>query len=263
MMTSRLDCMVVSRKLAKSRESAKSLILNNQIMVNNICVNKPSYQTNQEDSIVIIGDTLKYVGRGGLKLEKALSFFNINVDNRICMDIGASTGGFTDCMLQNGAQKVYAIDVGHDQLDNKLRNNTKVINLENTNIRNLKKEDIFEQVNFISIDVSFISLKLVIVKAKEFLDENGEIIALIKPQFECGSKYLNKNGILTDKRQHIIVLKDIIEFCSREFAIKGLTSSPIKGGEGNIEYLLYLSVEGAQIANVVDVNRIVDEAFKL
>ena len=259
-MDKRLDVLIFEKMLAKSREAAKELIKNNQIFVDGKIISKPSAIISENVDITVIGDVLKYVSRGGLKLEKAINEFNISLNNKICMDIGASTGGFTDCMLQNDAKKVYAVDVGHSQLAPELSDDCRVINMEKTNIRALEKEKISDIIEFISVDVSFISLKLVLPKISEIISDEGEIVALIKPQFECGKTALNKNGILKNKSEHISVLKGIIAESRNNFAVKGLCFSPIKGGDGNVEYLVYLTKSG--IDKQIDEKKIVEEAFK-
>lgn len=236
----RLDILLVNKNIAKSRQRAQVYIRNNQIYVNGKCENKCGKKFNEDVKIDFKGDKYKYVSRGGYKLESAILEFNIDLSNKICSDIGASTGGFTDCMIQNGAKLVYAIDVGYDQLDEKLKNSNKVINLEKVNIRYIDK-DIFQKVDFISIDVSFISLKLIMDSVKKILKTNGCVVALIKPQFEVGKKFLSRNGIVRDDKIREKVLKDMIKyFESIDFKIKGINKSPIKGGDGNIEYLIYL-----------------------
>lgn len=243
-MDKRLDLSLVERNIVKSRERAKEMIKQGQVTIDGIVSTKPSQLVSEENEVAAIGETLRYVGRGGLKLEKALAVFNIDVRGKVCMDIGASTGGFTDCMLQNGAIKVYAIDVGHGQLDEKLIKDARVTNLEKTNIREADKSLFKEKIDFISVDVSFISLKLVLPKVKEILDENGAFVALIKPQFEAGKKDVGKNGIVKSEKVHKAVLAELITFCTAAFAVKAIDFSPISGGDGNIEYLLYASASG-------------------
>ncbi len=259
-MDKRLDVLIYEKNLTKSREAAKELIKNNQISVDGKIISKPSAIVSENADIMVIGDVLNYVSRGGLKLEKAINEFNISLNNKICMDIGASTGGFTDCMLQNGAKKVYAVDVGHSQLVPELSDDFRVINMEKTNIRTLEKEKISDIIEFISVDVSFISLKLVLPKISEIISDEGEIVALIKPQFECGKASLNKNGILKNKSDHISVLKNVIAYIRNDFTVKGLCFSPIKGGDGNVEYLIYLTKSG--IDRQIEEKIIVEEAFK-
>ena len=197
-----------------------------------------------EDKIELRGETLRYVSRGGLKLEKAFESFPIQVQNAICMDIGASTGGFTDCMLQNGAKKVYAIDVGYGQLAWKLRTDERVVNLERTNFRHVTKEQVTDPVNFASVDVSFISLTLILPAAYPLLSDDGEMICLIKPQFEAGKGFVGKKGVVKDSQIHQDTIVKVIDFAVETgFSVLGLTFSPVKGPEGNIEYLVYLKKE--------------------
>ena len=196
-------------------------------------------------NVELRGETLKYVSRGGLKLEKAMAKFPINLEGKVCMDIGASTGGFTDCMLQNGAKKVFAVDVGYGQFAWKLRQDPRVVNMERTNIRYVEKEQIGEDLDFASIDVSFISLKLVLPVAKKLLSSSGEIVALIKPQFEAGREQVGKKGVVKDSGVHFSVVRNIVDFALEiGFSVEGLEFSPIKGPEGNIEYLMYIKNNG-------------------
>jgi len=237
----RLDQYLAEQGLAPSREKAKALILNGQVNVGEKTVTKPSFEVSEGSDVRITGEVLKYVSRGGLKLEKALQVFPIDLHGRICMDIGASTGGFTDCMLQNGAKKVYAVDVGTDQLAEVLRNNPRVISLEQTNIRYLEPSDIDDAISFISIDVSFISLTKVLPAAFGFLREAGECVALIKPQFEAGKENVGKKGVVRSEKVRQAVVKNITGFAKAlGFMVMGTTVSPIRGPEGNEEYLLWL-----------------------
>jgi len=237
----RLDQYLAEQGLAPSREKAKALILNGQVNVGEKTVTKPSFEVSEGADVRITGEVLKYVSRGGLKLEKALQVFPIDLHGRICMDIGASTGGFTDCMLQNGAKKVYAVDVGTDQLAEVLRNNPRVVSLEQTNIRYLEPSDIDDAISFISIDVSFISLTKVLPAAFGFLREAGECVALIKPQFEAGKENVGKKGVVRSEKVRQAVVKNITEFAKAlGFMVMGTTVSPIRGPEGNEEYLLWL-----------------------
>lgn len=241
MQKKRLDIILVEKGYAQSRERAKSLIMSGVVFVDGQRFDKAGEVVSEEVNIEVKGSDIKYVSRGGLKLEKAMNNFPINLDNLTCMDIGASTGGFTDCMLQNGSKKVYAVDVGYGQLAWKLRCDERVINLERTNIRFLTKEDIGETIDFFSVDVSFISLKLVLPVAKTFLSENGSAVCLIKPQFEAGKENVGKKGVVRDKQVHIDVVESIINFVIElGFDVKGLTFSPVKGPEGNIEYLIFI-----------------------
>lgn len=256
----RLDLYTVENGIIKSRERAKELIKSGNVTVNGSAVDKPSYNISEADTVEVLCEQLKYVGRGGLKLEKALEMFNIELGGKICADIGASTGGFTDCMLQNNAEKVYAIDVGHDQLDESLAQNSRVINLEKTNIKNLPSDYFAEQIDFITADVSFISLKQIIPKISEFLSGIGEAVLLIKPQFEAGKTDVGKNGIVKNSKVHIRVISEIIQFLSENRLYAwGLDYSPICGGNGNIEYLLYLKKQKANVA--FDLTAVVENAF--
>ena len=238
-MQSRLDVYLAENNIVRSRSLAATLIKQGSISVNGkICV-KPSFLVGSSDTISVIGEMPKYVGRGGLKLEKALSYYKLHLDGCVCLDIGASTGGFTDCMLQNGAEKVYSVDVGKNQLDEKLRKDSRVISMEQTDIRNCV--GVIPAVDFISIDVSFISLKLILPTAYSLLKEGGVCVALIKPQFEAGKAYLSKNGIVRDTKIHKKVCDDISAFAaSIGFSVYETIPSPITGGDGNTEYLILL-----------------------
>lgn len=238
-MPKRLDVYLSDNNIVKSRSLAATLIKQGSVEVNGRICTKPSFTIGDGDNVKIIGELPKYVGRGGLKLEKALAHYRLHLDGTVCIDIGASTGGFTDCMLQNGAAKVYSVDVGTDQLDEKLRNDSRVISMEKTDIRNCVGT--LPQVDFISIDVSFISLKLVLPSAFALLKDGGECVALIKPQFEAGKAHLSKNGIVRDTKVHKKVCDDIAEFASAVgFERSEIIPSPITGGDGNTEYLIYL-----------------------
>lgn len=238
----RLDLLLVEKGIAPSREKAKALIMAGSIMADGERADKAGELYHADTvKIELIGNQLRYVSRGGLKLEKAIDAFSLDLNGKVCMDIGASTGGFTDCMLQNGAKKVYAIDVGYGQLAWSLRTDERVINLERINVRYLTEEQITEPVNFVSIDVSFISLTLVLPVAKRFLKENGEIVCLVKPQFEAGKGKVGKKGVVREPNIHLEVLQKITNFCKEyNLYIKNLDFSPVKGPEGNIEYLFYL-----------------------
>lgn len=245
----RIDVLLVKKGIVESREKAKKYIMAGIVYVEEQRIDKPGTKVDIDSNIIIKGNPIPYVSRGGLKLEKALKTFPINVSNKVAMDIGASTGGFTDCMLQNGAKKVYAIDVGYGQLAWKLRNDNRVVIMERTNIRYVKPEDIGELVDFVSIDVSFISLKLVLPVVYKLIKENADIIALIKPQFEAGRDKVGKKGVVRDKRTHIEVIKNIYEFCEDiNLSMIGLTYSPVKGAEGNIEYLAHIVTANRKIS---------------
>lgn len=240
-MKERLDVLLVKRNLAESREKAKALIMSGIVYVNGQKEDKAGTTFEETAPIEVRGSTLKYVSRGGLKLEKAMDRFGVRLDGKICMDVGASTGGFTDCMLQNGAVKVYSVDVGHGQLAWKLRNDDRVICMEKTNIRYVTPEDIGERIEFASIDVSFISLTKVLGPVKQLLTDDGQVVCLIKPQFEAGREKVGKKGVVREKSVHLEVIEMVSDYArSIGFGILGLEFSPIKGPEGNIEYLLYL-----------------------
>lgn len=238
----RLDCLMVDKGLAQSRERAKALIMAGQVYIDNQKCDKAGMSVPESSEIEVRGDTLKYVSRGGLKLEKAMNEFPVTLSGKTTMDIGASTGGFTDCMLQNGAVKVYAVDVGYGQLAWSLRNDERVVNMERTNIRYVTKEQIPEPIDFASIDVSFISLKLVLPVAKELLAEDGEIVALIKPQFEAGRGQVGKKGVVRDMAVHKEVINKVLGYIEElGLFASGLSYSPVKGPEGNIEYLVWIT----------------------
>ena len=240
-MKERLDVLLVKRNLAESREKAKALIMSGIVYVNGQKEDKAGTTFEETAPIEVRGSTLKYVSRGGLKLEKAMDRFGVRLDGKICMDVGASTGGFTDCMLQNGAVKVYSVDMGHGQLAWKLRNDERVVCMEKTNIRYVTPEDIADPIGFASIDVSFISLTKVLGPVKALLEDNGQIVCLIKPQFEAGREKVGKKGVVREPAVHLEVIDMVIDYAlSIGFEALNLEFSPIKGPEGNIEYLLYL-----------------------
>ena len=237
----RLDVLLVERGLAGSRERAKRMIMAGEVLVDNQKVDKAGATVKPEAEIRLLGNDIPYVSRGGLKLEKAMQEFGVPIEGRSCADIGASTGGFTDCMLQNGAEKVYAVDVGYGQLAWKLRNDERVVNLERTNMRYVTREQVPEAIDFFSVDVAFISLKLILPAARGVCGEHAQAVCLIKPQFEAGRENVGKNGVVRDKKVHIAVVEDVIAFClDNGFSVLGLSYSPIKGPQGNIEYLLYI-----------------------
>lgn len=234
----RLDTAVFELGYAESREKAKTLIMSGVVYVNNHKADKPGDTVPEGAEIEVRSNPLKYVSRGGLKLEKAMKSFGIDLTNAVCADIGASTGGFSDCMLQNGAKHIYAIDVGYGQLAWKLRTDERVTNLERTNFRYVTNEQIPEPLDFASIDVSFISLKIILPVLHNLLRENGKAVCLIKPQFEAGKENVGKKGVVRDKNVHLQVVKTITEFMLENgYSVIGLDYSPIKGPEGNIEYL--------------------------
>ena len=252
-MKERLDVLLVQKGLAKSRENAKAVIMCGDVFVNNEREDKPGTKIDIDADIIVKGNKLKYVSRGGLKLEKAMDNFDVTIDGKICMDVGSSTGGFTDCMLQNGAVKVYAVDVGHGQLDWKLRNDERVICMERTNIRYVTNEDVNDLIDFSSIDVSFISLTKVLIPVRNLLANDGEIVCLIKPQFEAGREKVGKKGVVKDKAVHREVIEKVIDFAiNNGFDVLNLEFSPVKGPEGNIEYLLHLKKIDADTGSVVD-----------
>jgi 23S rRNA (cytidine1920-2'-O)/16S rRNA (cytidine1409-2'-O)-methyltransferase len=237
----RADILLFEKGLVASREKAKRTIMEGVVFVGNRRIDKPGEKINVDSEITIRENPIQYVSRGGLKLEKALNIFNIDLENKTTIDIGASTGGFTDCMLKRGARKVYAIDVGYGQLDWKLRNDSRVVVKERTNIRYVTKDEIGELADFISIDVSFISLKLVLPVAKELLTKEGSIMALIKPQFEAGRNKVGKKGLVKDKIIHKEVIQNMVKFCNTiGVDIVDLGFSPITGSTGNIEFLSHI-----------------------
>ena len=259
----RIDVLLVEQGFFPSREKARAAIMAGQVLADRQRVDKAGTKVEDGVNIEIKGDVMPYVSRGGLKLEKAMKLFSFDLAGTTCMDIGASTGGFTDCMLQHGASRVYAVDVGYGQLDWKLRNDPRVVVMERTNIRHVTAEDIGEPMDFISIDVSFISLKLVLPVAKSLLHPQGKLIALIKPQFEAGRQQVGKNGVVRDAAIHTQVIEKVVDF-AQELGLtpEGLSFSPIRGPKGNVEFLLSLSQ--AQLPqNVVTaefIDKIVQEA---
>lgn len=261
-MKERLDVLLVQRGLAPSRERAKALIMAGSVFVEEQREEKAGTCFDSEVHIEVRGNTLRYVSRGGLKLEKALQVFPLDLHGRICMDIGASTGGFTDCMLQNGAAKVYAIDVGYGQFAWKLRQDPRVVCMEKTNIRYVKPEDLEEAVEFASVDVSFISLTKILLPVKELLVPGAEMVCLIKPQFEAGREKVGKKGVVRDPAVHEEVIHKVKDHAILAgFSVLDLSYSPVKGPEGNIEYLLYLKKEESERQEEeVRVSRVVGEA---
>ena len=240
-MKERLVVLLVKRGLAEYREKAKAIIMSGIVYVEDQKEDKAGTTFDENAKIEVRGSTLKYVSRGGLELEKAMTHFGVTLDQKVCMDVGASTGGFTDCMLQNGAVKVFSVDVGHGQLAWKLRNDPRVVCMEKTNIRYVTPEDIADPIGFASIDVSFISLTKVLGPVKALLEDNGQIVCLIKPQFEAGREKVGKKGVVREPAVHLEVIDMVIDYAlSIGFEALNLEFSPIKGPEGNIEYLLYL-----------------------
>ncbi len=261
-MKQRLDVYLTENKLVESREKARAIIMSGNVYVNNQKADKAGFFVTEKDQVEVRGKLNPYVSRGGLKLDKAMKVFGVTLKDKVAMDIGASTGGFTDCMLQNGAVKVFAVDVGYGQLAWKLRQDERVINMERTNIRNVTTEQIGEKIDFASIDVSFISLKLVLPVAKELLKDNGELLCLIKPQFEAGREKVGKKGVVRDINVHYEVAENIVSFAKEiEFYPKALDFSPIRGPEGNIEYLLYLTKVPCECD--IDVKKVVDESHQV
>lgn len=261
----RIDCALVNRGLIESREKAKAVIMSGIVFVNNQKCDKAGDTVKPDDVIEIRGEKPKYVSRGGLKLEKAINVFGINLNNLICADIGASTGGFTDCMLQNGAEKVYAVDVGYGQLAWKLRTDERVVNLERTNFRYVTSKEIPEPLDFASVDVSFISLSLILPVLHRLLKDNGRVVCLIKPQFEAGKENVGKKGVVRDKNVHISVIDKIIKTSVCEgFSVLALGFSPIKGPEGNIEYLCSLEKSSnPEIKGDISTEEVVLESHKV
>lgn len=256
----RLDIVLFERGFAESREKAKALIMSGIVYVNDQKEIKAGRDIKPLDAIEVRGSALKYVSRGGLKLEKAMQSFPISLEGSVCMDIGASTGGFTDCMLQNGAVKVYSIDVGYGQLAWKLRSDERVVNLERTNFRYVTREQIPDEVDFASVDVSFISLKLILPVMYQLLKDGGEAVCLIKPQFEAGRENVGKKGVVRDPLVHESVINAITEFAvSQKFQVLGLEHSPVKGPEGNIEYLMHIK----KCNEIIDSSAVISTAGEL
>ena len=261
-MKKRLDVLLVEKGLALSREKAKAYIMEGKVFVENQREDKPGTNFDENSLIELHGKKLAYVSRGGLKLEKALKTFPVDLSEAVCMDIGASTGGFTDCMLQNGASKVFSVDVGYGQFDWSLRQDPRVVLMEKTNVRYLKPEDIGESLDFASCDVSFISLSKILPAVFPILKENGSMICLIKPQFEAGRDNVGKRGVVRNPKVHREVIAEVFEFTEAlGFTVKGLTFSPIKGPNGNIEYLMYI-VKNAGESEQIDIAAVVAEAHE-
>lgn len=264
-MKKRLDILVTERGLAESREKAKTLIMAGQVYVDGQKADKPGDTFSEDAAVEVRGKGLPYVSRGGLKLEKAMREFGLQLQGCTCMDIGASTGGFTDCMLQNGAQRVYSVDVGYGQLAWSLRTDPRVVNLERTNARYLTREQVPEEIDFFSVDVSFISLTLILPAVRPLLAEHGQAMCLIKPQFEAGREKVGKKGVVRDKAVHEEVIEKIRSFALENgFSVLGLTFSPVKGPEGNIEYLIYLerSEATSQGEQVLSAQQVVEESHR-
>jgi 23S rRNA (cytidine1920-2'-O)/16S rRNA (cytidine1409-2'-O)-methyltransferase len=259
----RIDVLLFEKGLAESREKAKALIMSGLVYVNNQKYDKPGDTVDESLPIEVRGKGLPYVSRGGLKLEKAMQLFPISLSETTCMDIGASTGGFTDCMLQNGACKVYAVDVGYGQLAWSLRTDQRVVNLERTNARYLTREQIPDEIDFCSVDVSFISLTIILPSIRPLLRDGGQAVCLIKPQFEAGKENVGKKGVVRDQKVHLEVIEKIQSFAlSAGYSVKGLTFSPVKGPEGNIEYLIFLekSEQAVRLEDVPSAEAVVKES---
>ena len=240
-MKERLDVLLVKKGLVNSRQQAKAVIMAGEVFVNGEREDKAGTTFDEKADIVVKSNKQKYVSRGGFKLEKAINNWPIDLNDKICMDIGSSTGGFTDCMLQNGAKKVYAVDVGTNQLAWSLRSNEKVVSMEKTNIRYLTTDQVNDKIQFASVDVSFISLCKILVPARELLEEKAQMVCLIKPQFEAGREKVGKKGVVRDKKVHVEVIEQVMLFAyNNQFDILDIDYSPIKGPEGNIEYLIYI-----------------------
>ena len=261
-MKERLDVMLVKQGLAPSREKAKAIIMSGNVYVDNQKEDKAGSMFADTVKIEVRGSTLKYVSRGGLKLEKAMERFGVTLEGKVCMDVGSSTGGFTDCMLQNGAKKVYSVDVGYGQFAWKLRQDPRVVCMEKTNIRYVTPEDIDDVLDFASVDVSFISLTKVLPAAYALLKDGGQMVCLIKPQFEAGREKVGKKGVVRDKAVHEEVIERIITFALENgFSVHHLEYSPIKGPEGNIEYLVHIEKSDEAIKEEsVDIHAVVEAA---
>ncbi len=259
----RVDELMVQRRLADDIKNAKALIMSGIVYVGQTRIDSGAEKISEEEYIEVRDKSLKYVSRGGLKLEKAMKCFDIDLKNKVCMDIGASTGGFTDCMLQNGASKVFSVDVGYGQLAWKLRNDERVVNMERTNIKNVTDKLLGEKIDFASADVSFISLKHVFFAAAAFLKDGAKMAALIKPQFEAKREQVGEKGVVRDANVHILTVKNVMSYAAENgFSVKNLTYSPIKGPEGNIEYLCFFSFDKKSEINVSDdqISDMVNEA---
>lgn len=260
----RLDVYMFENGHADSRAKAGAMIMAGQVYVNGQKITKAGYALKKDDKLEIKGEKLPFVSRGGLKLDKAIKSFGINLEDLVCMDIGASTGGFTDCMLQNKAKKVYSVDVGYGQLAWKLRTDERVVNMERTNFRYIKPEDIAEKLDFASVDVSFISLKKILPVLFELLNDNACAVCLIKPQFEAGKEKVGKKGVVREISTHKEVVADILNFANEcGFSALNLDFSPVKGPEGNIEYLMYIKKENETVFLVENSDSIVDESHSV
>ena len=257
----RLDVLLFERGLAESRERAKTTIMSGIVFVNGQRADKPGVSFPEECEIEVRGQTLEFVSRGGLKLKKALAYFGVSPDGKTCIDCGASTGGFTDCLLKGGAEKVYAVDVGYGQLAWSIRSDERVVVMERTNIRYVTHEQVPDEIDLAVIDVSFISLKLVLPAVRALLKDSGEVLCLIKPQFEAGREKVGKKGVVREQSTHIEVLDAFLKNANEAgFSVRGVTFSPIRGPEGNIEYLGHLTIGGENAA--VDTAGVVRESHE-
>lgn len=258
----RIDKLLVDRCFFETREKARAAIMCGIVYVDEQRIDKPGQNVSISSNIIIKSNTMPYVSRGGLKLKKAIDSFDITVKGKIALDVGASTGGFTHCLLEHGAKKVYAVDVGYGQLSWKLRNDSRVVCMERTNVRHLAPRQIPDVIDIVTIDASFISLKLIIEPIKLILKYNGEIVCLVKPQFEAGREKVGKKGVIKDVITHTEVLENMIDYVLKSgLTVLGITYSPIKGAEGNIEYLLYLKKDFSDL-NVADFKIIIEEVVK-
>ncbi|MCB5940938.1 TlyA family RNA methyltransferase [bacterium 210820-DFI.6.52] len=258
-MKTRLDVYLTEQGLAETRQKAQAYIMAGDVYINGQKADKAGDTVKEGDAVELRGAKLPYVSRGGLKLEKAMAVFPISLKDKICMDVGASTGGFTDCMLQNGAQRIYAVDVGYGQLAWKLRSDERVVNLERQNIRYLTDEQVPDALDFVSVDVSFISLSHVLPVIWRFLAPGGQAVCLIKPQFEAGREKVGKKGVVRDPDTHREVIEKVISLAGEnQFAVKGLDFSPVKGPEGNIEYLIFLEKGAGEGLPTVDSERVAE-----
>ena len=256
----RLDVLLFEKGLAESREKARAMIMSGIVFVDGQRSDKPGNQVSSESAVEVRGQTLEFVSRGGLKLKKALAFFGVSPEGKTCIDCGASTGGFTDCLLKNGAKKVYAVDVGYGQLAWSIRSDERVVVMERTNVRYVTHEQIPEEMELAVIDVSFISLSLVLPAVRALLKDGGEVLCLIKPQFEAGREKVGKKGVVRDKATHVEVLNAFLQNAANAgFSVRGITFSPIRGPEGNIEYLGHLTADERESAEV-DTAAVVEES---
>lgn len=259
----RIDVLLVEKGLETSRERAKALVMAGLVFAGGIKIDKPGDEVDPASEILVKGQSIPYVSRGGLKLAKAIKSFEISLTGKTCMDVGASTGGFTDCMLQNEAKKVYAVDVGYGQLAWKLRTDPRVVSLERTNIRYLTAEQVPEPVDFFSVDISFISLTLALPAIKNILSQDAQGVCLIKPQFEAGREKVGKKGVVRDRSVHCEVIEKIVLFAREQgFSVCGLDFSPVKGPEGNIEYLIYLKNSCQDGTQVIKIEEVVENSHK-